>query len=208
MQLSPQGRRPFYLSPHFTLQEMLESETAERLEIDNSIKIPPSVGGGSEPSPEPVEGGELTEGDCSRNMTSPASQARHPLQKGELIVANLKALCLRVLEPLREAYGKPIHINSGYRSHRLNYIIGGSPTSQHLKGQACDLVGATHGDLIKLFNLIQSLGLPFDQLIAEKFDPRKEKMPATKASAGSAPRGWIHVSYRADGKNRKQILYR
>ncbi len=145
------------LSPHFTLEEMLESETAEARHISNVAN--------------------------------------------EEAISNLKALCLNVLEPLREAYGKPIDINSGYRCPALNRAVGGSRTSQHLKGQACDLVGATHGDLIKLFNLIQSLGLPFDQLIAERFDPRKEKMPATA-------RGWIHVSYRADGKNRGQILYR
>ncbi len=107
------------LSPHFSLKEMLKSETAEEKHISNVAN--------------------------------------------EEAIANLKALCLNVL-----------------------------PTSQHLKGQACDILQKKGGrkEHLKLFHLIQSLGLPFDQLIWEDDGV------------------WIHVSYRADDKNRGQILYK
>ena len=48
--------------------------------------------------------------------------------------ANLIALTDNVLDPLREAYGKPIIVTSGYRSEQLNRMIGGAKTSQHVKG--------------------------------------------------------------------------
>lgn len=102
---------------------------------------------------------------------------------------NLVNLIERVLDPLREAYGKPIRVTSGYRSEELNKAVGGSPTSDHMKGLAADIVGtpATREENERLYGLIISLGLPFDQLIDEKNF------------------SWVHVSYRK-GKNRKQIL--
>ena len=50
----------------------------------------------------------------------------------------LLALVEKVLDPLREALGEPIRITSGYRSPELNRLVGGVPTSQHLKGEAAD----------------------------------------------------------------------
>ena len=102
---------------------------------------------------------------------------------------NLMKLIERVLDPLREAYGKPIRVTSGYRSEELNKAVGGSPTSDHRLGRAADIVGtpATKEENERLFGLVISLGLPFDQLIDEKNF------------------SWVHVSYR-EGKNRKQIL--
>ena len=102
---------------------------------------------------------------------------------------NLVKLIDNVLDPLREAYGKPIRVTSGYRSEELNKSVGGSPTSDHLAGRAADIVGtpATKEENERLFGLVISLGLPFDQLIDEKNF------------------SWVHVSYREE-KNRKQIL--
>lgn len=107
---------------------------------------------------------------------------------------NLTRLVDKVLDPLREAWGGPITVTSGYRSAALNKAVGGSATSDHLKGCAADITVGSRERNKELFILIQKLGLPFDQLIHEK---------------GSVKDGpdWVHVSYRRVGQNRKQILY-
>lgn len=109
------------------------------------------------------------------------------------IRGNMEALIDRILDPLRIAYDKPILVNSGYRSAELNKAVGGSKTSDHLTGRAADITAGSRAENMKLFNLIQSMGLPFDQLIFEK---------------GSRAQGpdWVHVSYNPS-RNRKQILY-
>ena len=107
------------------------------------------------------------------------------------VIVNLCALTHHVLQPLRNAMGVPIPISSGFRCPRLNKEVGGSSTSQHLKGQAADL--SIGGDMVKgrrWFTWIQS-HCDFDQLIWEH-----DKNGVY----------WVHVSYRADGKNRKQVI--
>ena len=52
---------------------------------------------------------------------------------------NLRYLCFDVLQPLREHVGKPIVVNSGYRSKKVNRLVGGVKNSQHLTGEAADL---------------------------------------------------------------------
>ena len=52
----------------------------------------------------------------------------------EEIKSNLIALVDNVLDPLRTSYGKPIIVSSGYRCLALNQAVGGSKTSQHVKG--------------------------------------------------------------------------
>ena len=101
---------------------------------------------------------------------------------------NLIALVENILDPLREAYGKPIIVTSGYRCERLNKLVNGSKTSQHRTGQAADIrtVEDTIEENKKLFELIQKLNLPFDQLINEY------------------NYSWVHVSY--SPRNRRQIL--
>ena len=83
------------LSEHFTLEEMLHSNTAEKKHIENRINA--------------VE------------------------------VNNLVRLCKAVLEPLREHFGVPIKINSGFRCRALNAAVGGAPNSYHIKGRAVDI---------------------------------------------------------------------
>ena len=70
--------------------------------------------------------------------------------------ANLAALVENVLDPLREAYGKPIVVTSGYRCEKLNRAVGGAASSQHVKGQAADIrsVQDTPEENKKLFDLI------------------------------------------------------
>lgn len=102
--------------------------------------------------------------------------------------SNLVALIEKILDPLREAYGKAIIVTSGYRGKALNQVIKGASTSQHLFGQAADIRSASDSkeENKKIFDLIQELKLPFDQLINEHdYD-------------------WIHVSY--SSRNRRQVL--
>ena len=107
--------------------------------------------------------------------------------KNQDIIDNLLALCMKVLDPIREAYGKPIKVNSGYRCPELEVIVSGKAYGQHMKGEAADITtGSLDGNRI-LFDLIKQSG-QFDQLIDEK------------------NLSWIHVSYKRVGYNRKQTL--
>lgn len=101
---------------------------------------------------------------------------------------NLKALADNVLDPVREWYGKPIYVNSGYRCPQLNRMVGGKPTSQHLKGEAADITAGSKEENRKLFAYIRA-NLTFDQLIDEKNF------------------SWVHVSFKRNGENRKQIIH-
>lgn len=96
----------------------------------------------------------------------------------------------KCLDPIREAWGNPIAVNSGYRSHALNVAVGGSPTSQHLTGEAADITTGSVAGNRQLFDIIQNIGVSFDQLIDE--DNYR----------------WIHISCRYNGKgNRRQVLH-
>ena len=103
------------------------------------------------------------------------------------IVKNLKQLVEYILDPLRERYGKSVYVNSGYRCPALNKAVGGSKTSAHQYGLAADITGGSREENKILFNLIQELELPFQQLIDEKNF------------------SWIHVSFSNNPK--KQILH-
>lgn len=107
------------------------------------------------------------------------------------LLPNVQALINNVLDPLREAWGKPITVTSGYRCKALNKAVGGSATSQHMVGQAADVTAGSRKENKRLFYLIQELGLDFDQEIWEK--------------GNSEGPDWVHVSYR-EGNNRKQVL--
>lgn len=97
---------------------------------------------------------------------------------------NIIALVKNVLQPLRDAWGGPLKINSGYRCKALNEAVGGVDTSQHVKGEAAD-VACT--DPLALAKLVKRMRLPYDQM-------------GVYAS-------FVHFSYRRDGKNRGQIFY-
>lgn len=104
-------------------------------------------------------------------------------------VENMTRLIKVVLDPLREAYGQPITVNSGYRSPALNQVMkGASKTSQHMTGEAADItVGSKEGNKW-LFEYIRD-NLPYDQLIDE-YDY-----------------SWVHVSLDADMCNRREIIH-
>lgn len=96
----------------------------------------------------------------------------------------VRELTLTVLQPLRDAWGEPLHINSGYRCPKLNAAVGGAPTSQHTKGEAADI----HADHpIRLAQLAYNLGLPYDQMII---------YPT-----------FVHFSHKKGGPQRRQLLY-
>ena len=96
----------------------------------------------------------------------------------------VKALVKNVLQPLRDAWGGPLKINSGYRCKALNEAVGGVESSQHRKGQAAD-VACT--DPYALAKLVKSMRLDFDQCIVYP--------------------DFLHISYKKDGEQRGQILY-
>ncbi len=106
-------------------------------------------------------------------------------------ILNLTAFVKNVLQPLRDAQGIPIFISSGYRCPELNKAVGGSPNSQHMKGEAADIRVEDAKDAIEKLHIIIERGV-FDQLILE-----------IKAKTGGM---WIHVScHREINKNRKTI---
>lgn len=111
---------------YFTLQELMRSDMAERLGIDNTPDA--------------------------------------------AVVGHLETLVERLLDPLREAFGRPIIVTSGYRCPELNTAVDGSPTSAHLRGYAADLV-PKDGDLQRFLEFtyfwLLRTGTPYDQLIAE-----------------------------------------
>jgi zinc D-Ala-D-Ala carboxypeptidase len=107
-------------------------------------------------------------------------------------IENMKVLAQHIFQPIREHFGKPIHVSSGYRSKDLNKAIGGSQTSQHSRGQAMD-IDMDGSDISNrdVFMFIKD-NLEFDQLIWEF---------GTKGNPD-----WVHVSYNTNGNQRKQVL--
>lgn len=96
-------------------------------------------------------------------------------------IANLRALCETVLQPVRDHYGKGVKVNSGYRAPEVNAAVGGSKTSDHCKGQAADIEipGVPNAELAKWIEA----NLPYTQLILEFY------------TQGIPDSGWVHVSY-------------
>jgi len=99
-------------------------------------------------------------------------------------IANLLELCL-CLEDIRSLINKPITITSGFRSPKVNALVGGSSKSQHVRGQAADFTCWSYGDPHKIISRIESAGVVFDQLINE-FDQ------------------WVHLSISASP--RQEVL--
>lgn len=135
---------------YFSIRELIHSDTAKRLNIDN------------------------TPGIIEEN--------------------NIKRLIDEILDPIREEYGSPIRISSGYRCKRLNSLVGGSNTSQHMKGEAADLI-PVDGDTRRLFDVIRKMinegKIKTGQLIWEYGTQTKPK--------------WVHISL--PGKSINQVLY-
>ena len=106
---------------------------------------------------------------------------------------NLRQVAINVFQPLRDAFGCPIFVSSGYRGPELNRAVGGSKRSQHMEGRALDLDADVYGNCTnaQIFHWIKE-NVEFDQLIWEFGN---ESNP-----------DWVHVSYVYDGDNRKRCL--
>lgn len=112
------------------------------------------------------------------------------------VVPSLRRLVDLVLQPLRDALGRPIVVTSGYRAPAVNAAVGGAAQSAHMRGLAADIIvpGLSVRDVCRE---IVRLQLPFDQLIRE-FDawthvavvpagrePRREQLTATRGASGT-----------------------
>lgn len=78
-------------------------------------------------------------------------------------IVNLCALVHHVLQPLRDHYGQPVKISSGYRCQALNKAVGGVSNSQHMRGQAAD-IKITGVAPTQIADYIAN-HLPYDQVI-------------------------------------------
>lgn len=134
---------------------------------------------------------------CRSNVADLKGIPNHPKTIHKM---NLEKLIVNVLDPIRTLYGKPVYVNSGFRSETLNKVVGGARNSQHMEGKAADITAGNPKDNKKLWDVIlflqQEGDIDFDQLINEK--------PVYVKGVGECP-SWIHVSYNEDN-NRGQIL--
>lgn len=99
-------------------------------------------------------------------------------------IASMVAVAVNCFEPLRKWYGKPIHVNSFFRSEKVNKAVNGKPNSQHRKGEAIDFSAGSKEENKKLYDWCKA-NLIFDQLIWENDG------------------AWIHISFKK-GHNRNQ----
>lgn len=129
---------------HFTFDELIHSDTADRLGIDNT----------------------------------PTCDA----------ISNLDDLVTNVLDRLRGEWGRPIIVTSGYRCKELNAAVGGARNSQHLKGQATDIVSDDF-EAFRRFVRRWCKDNEFDQCIFEHCGGKE----------------WVHISFNR-GRNRRQLL--
>ena len=99
-------------------------------------------------------------------------------------IDNLKMLCEKVLQPVRDHFGKTVTVTSGFRSSETNQATGGSKSSDHVKGQAADIeiAGVPNAELAQWI----MDNLEYSQLILEFY------------TQGIPDSGWVHVSYNPD----------
>ena len=136
---------------------------------------------------------QLTTNFSLAEMVKSETALRHDMDNtpGEAEIENLKRLAEKVLQPVRDHYGKGVKVNSGFRHPEVNAKVGGSKTSDHCKGQAADIEipGVANADLAEWI----TKNLDFTQVILEFY------------TTGIPDSGWVHVSYNpADLK--KQVL--
>ena len=120
---------------------------------------------------------------CLKELTSSATALREGIDNRPSKCAYhlLHVLVDQLLDPIREAWGEPIVVSSGYRCKELNALVGGAQHSHHLLGCAADIIAGNKDDHRRLFRMIvqmqQTGQIKFTQLIAE--DNYR----------------WLHISY-------------
>jgi zinc D-Ala-D-Ala carboxypeptidase len=126
---------------------------------------------------------QLTNNFSLAEMVKSDTALRHDMDNtpGEAEIANLKTLCEKVLQPVRDKFQTGVKVNSGFRHPEVNAKVGGSKTSDHCKGQAADIEipGIANADLAVWI----MENLDYTQLILEFYTP------------GVPDSGWVHVSY-------------
>ena len=135
---------------------------------------------------------KLSQNFSLRELTKSQTAERKGIsnEPSEEHIENLKLLCTKILQPIRDEWGV-VSISSGYRSQALCEAIGSKITSQHAKGQAADfeIYGLSNKELADWI----SKNLDYDQLLLEYW---KKEDPNS---------GWVHCSFNPQG-NRKQYL--
>lgn len=125
----------------------------------------------------------LTNNFSLTEMVKSETALRHGMDNtpGEVEIGNLRLLCEKVLQPVRDHYGKGVKVNSGFRHPEVNAAVGGSKTSDHCKGQAADIEipGVANAELAQWI----TQNLDYTQVILEFYTP------------GIPDSGWVHVSY-------------
>lgn len=135
----------------------------------------------------------LTKNFTLEELIKSETALRHDMDNtpGEAEIAALKLLAEKVLQPVRDHFGKGVKVNSGFRHPEVNAKVGGSKTSDHCRGQAADIEipGVANAELAQWIKD----NLEFRQLILEFYTP------------GIPDSGWVHVSYVAED-NKKEVL--
>ena len=133
----------------------------------------------------------LSLAECTKSQTAKRLGINN--EPDEWTTENLRQIAINVFQPLREHFGRPIYVSSGYRGPELNRAIGGAKRSQHMEGRALDLDGDVYGSPsnAEIFDYIRK-NLEFDQIVWEFGD---EDNP-----------DWVHVSYVYGGNNRGRCL--
>ena len=136
---------------------------------------------------------QLTKNFSLAELTKSETALRHDMDNtpGAVEIANLTELAGKVLQPVRDHFGKGVKVNSGFRHPEVNAKVGGSKTSDHCKGQAADIEipGVANAELAEWVRD----NLEFTQLILEFYTP------------GIPDSGWVHVSY-DPGNLKKQVM--
>ena len=104
-------------------------------------------------------------------------------------IKNLGNLCQKILQPIRDKFGKPIRITSGYRNKKLNHAVRGSSSSQHLKGEAADIISDNNKEL---WDVICAMLLNGEIAVGQLIDEKNLS--------------WIHISLPIKG-HYNQILH-
>ncbi len=127
---------------------------------------------------------EMTKSETALRLNLP----NDPTQE---VVDNLKTLCEKVLQPVREHYGKGVKVNSGFRHPDVNAAVGGVRTSDHCMGQAADIEipGVPNHELAEWI----ANNLDFTQVILEFY------------TRGVPDSGWVHVSYVPSNLKKQQL---
>jgi zinc D-Ala-D-Ala carboxypeptidase len=135
----------------------------------------------------------LTKNFTLEEMTKSETALRHDLENtpGEQEISSMKLLAEKVLQPVRDHFGKGVKVNSGFRNQDVNQKVGGSRNSDHIRGQAADIEipGIPNAELAEWIKD----NLEYNQLILEFYTP------------GVPDSGWVHVSYIPEA-NRNQVL--